>query len=550
MSLVGARATARIRTSVAVGVLAFGAAGFSACGGAAQRSTGSAPVGTASFLPSGSLVYVEGSTDLASAQWQTALDLAKRFPGFDTFLAQAKTNMAKDGVDFVRDIRPLLGDSASLAVISIDPSKMNDPQARSSGAGAAGDHYVPPTVAAIDIAAGKDTAVEDFISSPKMANAKSAGTVDGITLYKDAKSSGDQAWFAVADGTLLVATSDAVIKQAIAAHRSDANMAKSERLRSVLQTLPSDTIAQGYVDFAGFMEIAKQSAPSATFKQFDSMGIGPNASVGLSLTAEQTGLRVKSIMTDIKNAGSGAQSFTPTFTANVPANALGMANMNNLYEMGRVAIQSMMAHDTQVKTQMLQAKGALALVGLSVDDLKVLFSGEAAVAVTPGATPGEPAIAGMLGTSDGAATTSILDRVRTSATQLAGGRVPKFTQVPLANGVAGWESKTDPQASIVYGVDGGRALFGSSVDAVRQMQAPKLALADDAAFKAATSQMPAKVTQLLWINGDTLWPVLRVAGAFKDAPAQAPANLRVLRNLAAWSTAGDAPTFEAFLTIG
>ena len=84
---VGIRAVTRIRRSIVVGAVALGAAGFAACGGSTEQKTGSGPVDTASFIPAGSLFYMEESTDLNSAQWQTALDIAKRFPGFGTVVA-------------------------------------------------------------------------------------------------------------------------------------------------------------------------------------------------------------------------------------------------------------------------------------------------------------------------------------------------------------------------------------------------------------------------------------------------------------------------------
>lgn len=550
---VGVRAASRIRKSIAVGAVALGAASFAACGGSAETKTGAGPVETASFIPAGSLFYMEESTDLNSAQWQTALDVAKRFPGFDSVVADMRTSMAKDGVEFSRDILPLLGTSAAQGVVTIDPTKLNRPRARTTATGATStsSDYVPPAVFAIDIADGKDAQVEQLITSPKMGGAVKVGEVDGVTIYKGSDSSAHgstDAWLTVADGTLVIGSTEDVLKQALAAHKSGANMATSERLQGVLGALPADTIAQGYVDVAGFMEIAKQALPAASLAQLNAAGIGPNAAMGMSLTAEQGGLRIKAIGVDYQSKGTTA--FTPTFTANVPANAVLMLGTNNLFEMGRASLEPLMAQDEQVKGQLLQAKGALALFGLSTADLKTLLSGESAFALTPGEAPDKPAVGAVVGTPDGAQSATVLDRLRTSIPQLSNGSVPAFTAVTLANGVSGWQSKTDPKASLVYGVDGNNVFLGSTPDVVRQLQAPKLALADDAAFTAATRQMPAKVASLAWVNGDTLWPMMQALGAFKTAPAEALPNLKRLRNLALWSTQGDQQTLEAFLTIG
>lgn len=550
---VGIRAVTRIRRSIVVGAVALGAAGFAACGGSTEQKTGSGPVDTASFIPAGSLFYMEESTDLNSAQWQTALDIAKRFPGFGTVVADMKKGMAEDGVEFTRDILPLLGTSAAQGIVTIDPTKLDRPRARTTAAGVSTttDDYVPPMVLAIDIADGKDAQVEQLITSPKMGGVDKVGEVGGVTIYKgrtEGSHSSNDGWLAVADGTLVFGSTEEVLKQALAAHTSGANMAKSERLQNVLSALPADTIAQGYVDMAGVLEISKQALPAATLQQLEAAGIGPDAALGMSLTAEQTGLRVKAIGLDYQSKGTTA--FTPTFTENVPANAVVMMSANNLFEMGRASLEPLMAQDEDFKSQMLQAKGALALFGVSTTDLKTLFGGETAFALTPGAAPDKPTFGGVVGTSDGAQGAAVLDRLRTSIPSMSNGEVPPFTAVTLANGVSGWESKIDPKASLVYGVDGKNIFLGSSVDTVRQFQAPKLALADDTAFAAATRQMPAKVASLAWINGDTLWPMLEALGAFKTAPAEALPNLKPLRNLAIWSTQGDQQTMEAFLTIG
>lgn len=552
-SHVGIRAASRIRRSIAVGAVALGAASFAACGGSADVKSGAGPVDTASFIPAGSLFYMEESTDLNSAQWQTALDIAKRFPGFETVMSDMKKSMAKDGVEFSRDILPLLGTSAAQGVVTIDPSKLDRPGARTTATGTAttSNDYVPPAVMAIDIADGKDAEVEKLITSSKMGGAVKVGTEGTVTIYKGTGTDSHgstEGWFAVTDGTLVIGSTEEVLKQSLAAHTSGANMAKSDRLQSVLGALPADTIAQGYVDIAGAMEIAKQALPAESLKQLNASGIGPDAAMGMSLTAEQAGLRIKAIGVDYQSKGTTA--FTPTFTANIPANAVLMLGASNLFEMGRASLEPLMAQDEQVKGQLLQAKGALALFGLSTTDLKTLFSGESAFTVTPGSEPDKPAFGGVVGTSDGAQSATILDRLRTSIPQMSNGAVPAFTSVPLANGVSGWESKTDPKASVVYGVDGNNVLLGSSLDLVRQIQSPKVALADDAAFVAATRQMPAKVASLMWVNGDTLWPMMQALGAFKTAPAEALPNLKHLRNLAVWSTQGDQQTMEAFLTVG
>ena len=61
--------------------------------------------------------------------------------------------------------------------------------------------------------------------------------------------------------------------------------------------------------------------------------------------------------------------------------------------------------------------------------------------------------------------------------------------------------------------------------------------------------MPEQVTSVLWINLEDGIAALRNAGAFDDAAPETLANLRPLKSIAAWSTAGETPTFEVFARI-
>jgi hypothetical protein len=61
--------------------------------------------------------------------------------------------------------------------------------------------------------------------------------------------------------------------------------------------------------------------------------------------------------------------------------------------------------------------------------------------------------------------------------------------------------------------------------------------------------MPEQVTSVLWINLQDSIAALDNAGAFEDATPKTLANLRPLKSIAAWTTAGETPTFEVFARI-
>ncbi len=535
------------------GLVAVGAFGLAACGGgSSSTSAGAGAAETASYIPAGSPIYLEASTDLSSSQWQTALDVAHRFPGYQKLIDEAKASLAKEGKDFERDIRPLLGDSAALAVT--DLGDVGSAKA-SAGSGATGTDSSsdrgragsPPVIVVIRIAAGKEAEVQKLLLESATGSVTQAGTFEGATIYKDSANN-DMQWATVTDGAVVIASTEGGLKSSITARKSGNSLAKNAKLSSAFADLPSEVIVQGFVDVGAITNLARARGGEAVTKQLQATGLGPDSALAASLTAEQQGLRVKAVAIKVGNAATQSPAFTPTLTKQVPANALMYLGMANLFETGRRTLEPAMAQDPKVKSGAQQARGALALVGVSVDDLKTLFGGESAVVVTPGSQQ-MPGVSAILGTEDGGKAQAILDRVREKVVALSGGKIPAFSPVSLANNVKGWESKIDPKASLVYGVDGNNAFVGSSADAVRQVQAPTSTLVDDAAYKAATAQMPAKVSSVMWLNGELLWNTIEAAGGFKNAPPEALANLRPLRNLAAWSTQGDTPTVEAFLTV-
>jgi hypothetical protein len=102
---------------------------------------------------------------------------------------------------------------------------------------------------------------------------------------------------------------------------------------------------------------------------------------------------------------------------------------------------------------------------------------------------------------------------------------------------------------VVYGVDGDLAVVATSVKAAGAVLRPVAPLSGAAAFQQATSGMPEQVTSLFWLNLEEGVAALQRAGAFADAPPETLANLRPFKSVAAWTTAGDTPTFEVFLRI-
>lgn len=539
MRLVVPRAPKNRRaTSGVVAVVAAASLAVAGCGGG-QASTGAGAADVAGFIPAGSPVYFEFSTDLGGTQWTQTVALAKRFPGYGKLVTDVTDQLANQKIDFAGQIKPLLGSAAAVGVFDIKGLAENSPD--------------PSVVGAIDLADGKEADFVKLIQTGKDP-AKKVGRHDGVDLYGDSNTT-----FAVLDGTVLVSDTPDRVNRAIDAHRGgdSQTMAGSTRLDDAFAELPDEVLAQGFVDLGAVVRLAStagggtaSAGGAAIAEQLKKSGIGADAAIGLSVSAEADGVRIKAVGLGVGQLAGATEPFTPKLAEKVPADAIAYVGFRNAYSLGAQAIKQIGGQDPQVKKALSQASLVLPLLGINLDDVKGLTSLEHALVVTKGATvPGAVLALEVADPAKAGATLDTLSKTAPALIEKSGTKIPAFVKVALANGVSGWQSAITPQAGVVYGVDGNLALIGTLPEAVKQVQAPVSKLTDDPAYQAATRQMPSKVDGLLWINGEELLTTLDGLGVLKRAPKDVIANVRPLKNIAAWSTGGDKPTFEAFLTI-
>jgi hypothetical protein len=524
--------------SAAVAAMAAASLAVAGCGGG-QASTGAGASDVAGFIPAGSPVYVEVSTDVGGTQWTQTVALAKRFPGYGKLVAKVTDQLANEKIDFAGQIKPLLGSAAAVGVFDIKGLADNSPD--------------PSVVGAIDLADGKEADFVKLITTGKDP-AKKVGQHDGVDLYGDSN-----ATFAVLDGTVLVSDTPERVNRAIDAHRGGKSqtMAGSAKLDAAFAELPDEVLAQGFVDLGAVVRLAStagggtaSAGGAAIAEQLKKSGIGADAAIGLSVSAEADGVRIKAVGLGVTQTAGTTEPFTPKLVEKVPADAIAYAGFKNAYSLGAHVIKQIGGQDPQVKKALSQASLVLPLLGINLDDVKGLTSLEHALVVTKGTkVPGAVLVLEVVDPARAGATLDTLSKTVPALLDKSGTKIPAFTKVTLANGVSGWQSPITPKAGVVYGVDGNLAFIGTLPEAVRQVQAPVSKLTDDPAYQAATRQMPSKVDALLWLNGEELLTTLDGLGALKDAPDDVIANVRPLKNIAAWSTGGDKPTFEAFLTI-
>lgn len=535
----------RRRSVVLVTAAVAGSAlAVSGCGGSSSES-GAAAGEVASYVPAGSPIYLEASTDFDGPQWGQVDALAKLFPAYPELRQKLDEALKSDDVDFETEIKPLLGEHAAIAGIALPDTAALGGSLTAPDAGAAAQAADDMEfVGVVELAEGKD---EDVKALLVKGGATKAGTHAGADYYTDAPDT----VAAVNDGVLVISDTEAQLFKALDAHAAggDKTLAGTAKFTDALGKLPADVFGQAYMDIGAIVQAGAQSQP-----ELEQLGLSDyqNAVVAASVAAEPEGARVKGVIVGAPDAGAG--EFSPTLDEKVPADAIAYLGFSDLAgSITTILDQARAAQSSDTTAQIDALTGQLpALLGVSVDDLAALTSGEHAIVATSG-TP-NPGAALLLTVEDGARATTTLDALRVGVPRLLqtfsqGTTLPAWKQVPLAAGVSGWQLPLSPEAGVVYGVDGDLAIIGTSVPAVTAVQRPVSPLTGSADFAAGTSGMPDEVTSVMWLNVSEATAAAQAAGAFDDAPAESLANLRPVKSITAWTTGGDTPTFEVFLRV-
>jgi hypothetical protein len=524
--------------------LAGTALAVSGCGGNGSGA-GSSAARVASYVPSGSPLYLEASTDFDGPQWSQVDGLAKLFPAYPTLRTMIDDALKSDDVDFETEIKPLLGAHAAIAGLALPDTAALQGSLTNPTAGAAAKAADDlEFVGVVELADGKDDAVTALLVK---SGASKSGNHGGIDYYTDAP----DAVIAVTDGVLVVSDTKEQLFSALDVHAAggDKTLAGTAKFTDALGKLPADVFGQAYIDVGAIAQSAGQTTP-----ELGQLGLADyqNAVVAASIAAEPGGARVKGVIVGAPDAGIA--EFSPSLTDTVPADAIAYIGFNDLAGTVTTILDQARAAQSDDTAAQIEAIGGQipALLGVSLADLSALTSGEHALVVTSGSP--NPGAALVLKVADGAQATTTLDALRVGIPQLlqtfgSGTTLPAWKQVPLAAGVKGWELPLSPEAGAVYGVDGDRAIIGTSVPAVIAVQRPIAPLSQSAGFTAATSGMPDGVTSLMWLNISAGVDAARKLGALDGAPAESLANLRPLKSIAAWTTGGETPTFEVFVSI-
>src|SRR4051794_34117294 len=232
------------------------------CGSDDSSSSGLG--GVLAYVPKDTPFAVTIDTNLDGEQYKSLDAIVNRFPGADTIksLLKAQLSMGQEGVDFDKDIKPLLGNPAVISATDIT-SFLSD----SADSG---------FVAALQV---KDTDALDSLI--EKTGAKEQGEAAGATEYQD----GDT-FFAVKDDVVVLAGSKELLDAAL--KRADGGDSLSEDdFDKGLEGLPDDALARVYVDVQGLLSQSDEARNARKIAW-----VGALRKLGLTITATKQAVDV------------------------------------------------------------------------------------------------------------------------------------------------------------------------------------------------------------------------------------------------------------------
>ena len=472
----------------------------SGCGSSATTSSSSESGAT--VVGDSALAFVSVSSDLGSAQWKQLDKLAQKFSFRDQALTQIKQELAKQNLDYDKDVKPALGPEVDVAVVG--------------GAGADGNS-VGGSVAVL-------MTKPDDAAKFKALIAKANSSGDSPAVYREVNG-----WYLASDKQGSI---DKVVKG------SGGALADNSAFKDAMSKLPGDALVKAYLDGNQLAAFARQAADQQGGTPFDpsTIGLDKLEYVSASLSAENDGLRVRGASKGSGSNALGAGDFSSSLLGKVPGDALAFLDFRG----GGTADQLKKLESNPQMAQGLQQLQAM--LGVSLDDLLELVRNETGFYLRPGA--GIPEFSLALSPSDKSAALSTLDRLAGKVAALTGGKLTSGTVRTLDLG----------QFALHYGAAGEHVLITSGINGISDFGGSESKLPDSADFKEAKSaaEMPDSNGGFVYIDLKNAIPLIEgFAGlAGQSLPPSVAGNLRPLRSLVAWAAgSGDSRTFDAFLEI-
>jgi hypothetical protein len=469
------------------------------CGGGSDSGTGSSTPSGASLVRAGVLAFVSIDSDLGSSQWQQVDELAHKFPGRDKALSKLQQGLAKEGVEYDRDVKPALGPEVDLAVVS--------------GGTASSTKAIALT---------KPDDPDKFKALVQKLNASDPGT---DAVYREV-----DGWYAVSD-------SQAAISDVLKGDRTA--LADDSTFKDALEKLPGDALVKAFLDGQRVNALVSQAAAQGGSSfDYSSLGLDTLKYISASVSAEDVGVRIRGASSG-GNLGGG--DFTSALADAVPSDAFAFLTFRGA---GTADQLGKLRSNPQIGPALARIEQGL---GVPLDQILGLLHGEIAFYARPGAVIPELTLA--LEEKDESAALATLDKLAARLAAATGARVEPGTQ-------GGHPVKTIDfgQFTVHYGGVGGRVVITSGVNGIADFGGSGDHLRDSGDFKEAqdAAGMPDANGGFLYLDLKNALPLIEgFAGlAGQSLPTEVTENLRPLRSFLAWSEgSGGSRTFDAFLEI-
>jgi hypothetical protein len=502
------------------------------------------PTGSASLVPDDALAYVHLSTDPRRPAVKQALRVAARLPDFPLFSGQLMRRLSAvaaggGSVDFNRDIRPWLGNEASVALL-------NAP--------------VPTAASLIVLDVRRPSRARTFVAD---AGALPAGAYRGTGVYR--YRSGTELAFV---RHYMVLGQPASVQSAIdAASGRVQPLSGSDAYQRAAAGEPAARVLDAYASPAGVRRllVPRGGAAAALGALLAQPGL-TGVTVSLSGTSGGAKLSVHSAID--RNAQPPAHTlprqFTPTLDTVIPAGSMLLLDVAGLDRTAPHILAAGAAGGVVRGLGPLLGRlgAALQSEGVNVKAIESLFAGETVVAIGPptrstsnGGT-GSPPLIIVTRTANQKATAKRLANLEPPLSQLfpapsaGSGQVPEFSD-RLVNGVTAHELALAPGLQLDYAVFRHLLVISTSPNGIGAVASHVRSLADQPTYSAAFGSRPGQVSSLLFLDFSQLLSLAEQTGLFGGTRYRLlRPDLRRVRAVGLTSTREEADsTAELFLQI-
>jgi len=452
------------------GVLAVTALLAAGCGG----TTAQVGSGASSIVPASAPAFIAIDSNPASSQWQMINELASKFPDKQKAVDSIKQDMAKDGVDWAKDVEPALGDELDFVWLDFENN---------------GEDVVGLT---------QPKSQSKFKTLVEKAN-KAASKPDDKVFYDTFKG-----WAVIAPAKKTIDRFEQESTTAASALADDKSFTQS------MNRLGNEAVVRAYVNGKFLMKLARRYGGTRVQPYINKLGTLDWIAARLGATSEGIGFDtiVHGTPGSLFKGSSKSGSFSPKLLGSVPADALVYLSFHGSKGMFN-GLQQNAAFNTPEFRQFARP----------LQQIGRILEGENAIYARPGANLPEVTLVSTPDTLG----TPIVDRM---VKKLAG-------TAPQAETVAGTRvhAMAEHGMGLYYADVNGKFVVTDQPQGIRAATGSRKSLSESSEFQQAkdASGMPDKTWSTLYVNIHASVPYGEKL-AQQHIPAEWARNIKPLRS--------------------